>query len=566
MPDSASFTLVIVDTVQIQPYIFGSNRLVENIGASYLVAQVTGNWALQAVVQVSGDAHNIASDTYRLQPDNATDFQIENSSQLQVEVLYANGGNFVALFRDVASARQFTTVLSEWVVMLAPGLQIIVHQQPLDWSQPLAKSIKQALGALRKTRSKQPSSSPLAGLGVTMMCRSTALPAVGIAPPRGDTDTPRPASAEILAKIQQEMNAQHTLRALLPVPLWENHRDVQLFDYPRDFDRLGRSHGESSYIAVVHADGNGMGKAIESLAERFPEAAHNRDYISTLRSFSYAVAETAREALVQTIATLVARIEISETAANLYVIPALENVGDVELYEANLPIRPLVFGGDDVTFVCDGRLGVSLALLYLENFEQAAHKLQSEYNLPESLSACAGVAIVKTHYPFARAYALSEALCQSAKAFRRQQKHPGSAIDWYIASSGVYGALEQMRRREFMVEEGSLSLRPLLVGANTTAKESSENNHRQWKTVDDGLHIFRELDTPEDKKRKWAGRRNKIKALHEALRGGPATVKHFLAIYNEGQPIGASETGWSGNQCMLFDALELNDLYIDLSK
>jgi hypothetical protein len=26
-----------------------------------------------------------------------------------------------------------------------------------------------------------------------------------------------------------------------------------------------------------------------------------------------------------------------------------------------LPFRPIVFGGDDVTFICDGRLGLSLA-------------------------------------------------------------------------------------------------------------------------------------------------------------------------------------------------------------
>jgi hypothetical protein len=41
--------LVIVDTAQIQPYVFGSNRLRENIGGSHLVAQATGAWALEAV-------------------------------------------------------------------------------------------------------------------------------------------------------------------------------------------------------------------------------------------------------------------------------------------------------------------------------------------------------------------------------------------------------------------------------------------------------------------------------------------------------------------------------------
>ncbi len=41
--------LVVVDTMQIQPYIFGSNRLRENVGASYLVDAATRDWAFEAV-------------------------------------------------------------------------------------------------------------------------------------------------------------------------------------------------------------------------------------------------------------------------------------------------------------------------------------------------------------------------------------------------------------------------------------------------------------------------------------------------------------------------------------
>src|SRR5260370_22422013 len=33
-----------------------------------------------------------------------------------------------------------------------------------------------------------------------------------------------------------------------------------------------------------------------------------------------------------------------------------------------IPFRPIVFGGDDVTFVCDCRLGLSLATAYFREF------------------------------------------------------------------------------------------------------------------------------------------------------------------------------------------------------
>lgn len=39
-------TLVVVETAHIQSYIFNGNRLKENVGASYLVAAATGEWAL----------------------------------------------------------------------------------------------------------------------------------------------------------------------------------------------------------------------------------------------------------------------------------------------------------------------------------------------------------------------------------------------------------------------------------------------------------------------------------------------------------------------------------------
>ena len=86
------------------------------------------------------------------------------------------------------------------------------------------------------------------------------------------------------------------------------------------------------------------------------------------------------------------------------------------------PVRPLIFGGDDLTLVCDGRLGLALAAVYLKAFHTHTTSEFSRLDFPDRdkkisdelkkpAYACAGVAIVKTHYPFARAYKLSSALC-----------------------------------------------------------------------------------------------------------------------------------------------------------
>src|SRR5262249_32115690 len=98
----ASYTVTVVDTTGIQPYSFGSNRLQENIGASELVRLATEAWALTAVAR-EADVHNVTEPTTgRLRPG----FRIEEAqSPRAAEVIYAGGGNVVALFRSAETAR-----------------------------------------------------------------------------------------------------------------------------------------------------------------------------------------------------------------------------------------------------------------------------------------------------------------------------------------------------------------------------------------------------------------------------------------------------------------------------
>ena len=114
--------LVIVDTAQIQPYIFGSNRLRENVGASELVRLATGQWALEAVCKVAGadERHNVKD--VRKDNDYKPDFALEKQPhERAAEVIYAGGGNVVALFRSPATAKDFAYQLTRRALEEAPG-------------------------------------------------------------------------------------------------------------------------------------------------------------------------------------------------------------------------------------------------------------------------------------------------------------------------------------------------------------------------------------------------------------------------------------------------------------
>src|SRR5581483_5544312 len=117
--------LVVVDTTQIQPYIFGSNRLRENVGASYLVDAATRDWALEAVKVAAPGKHNIGPEN-----DLREDEWIEHG--LDAEVLYSGGGNFVVLFSELDKVKAFYSNLSRRALLEAPGLQLVIARQEMD--------------------------------------------------------------------------------------------------------------------------------------------------------------------------------------------------------------------------------------------------------------------------------------------------------------------------------------------------------------------------------------------------------------------------------------------------
>jgi len=551
--------LVVVDTMQIQPYIFGSNRLRENVGASYLVGAATGDWAFKAVRKVA-PRNNIGRGNTLI--DGAW---IERDN-LDAEVLYAAGGNFVVLFggdneRAKGLAKQFTALLSQHVLLEAPGLQLVIAGQQMNWHEEALRDkrieVFHLLDVQKRTHAR---SAPLLGLSVTAACRSTGLPATGLVRGIGD-EPPYLASDEICAKVDVATRHGGTL-SQADQRLQEVIGLAEGYSYPADFDDMGATPGEYSHIAIVHADGNGVGQRIQEICNQHRKKEQNRDLVLALRHFSLNLAQAAQQALNAVLDSLKREIDKRGGTSIVYE-PNKELLIQIDLVKNRkndyyyLPFRPIVFGGDDVTFVCDGRLGLSLATMYLREFEKrtAAAKLGKDGG---SLTACAGIAIVKSHYPFARAYELADELSKTAKSYRTKEKIAGSCLDWHFALSGLGGSITEIRKREYKVEAGDLALRPVTLGA------TPEHFQRAWPVVRAGIDAFQGEE--------WVGRRNKMKALRDSLREGTDAVKHFIATFNNGRSLprvlsGMDEwpsSGWQGGYCGYFDAIELVDWFISL--
>ena len=548
----SKYIATVIDTTGIQPYIFGSNRLRENIGGSYLVEQATNEWVKCALHQEFGENLYIPP----AQPEKQID-----QDNLDAELVYTGGGNAVILFKNRESAVEFTKTLSEKVLREAPGLKILVaHSQPFEWGSSLWEVIDGLMKELERKKRQYNSSVPLLGLGVTTNCLSSGLAAVNTSD-RYNVPTSYPVSREIAAKLRavdprkKSPEEGSPANEKLKNTLFE---DLELGDYiiPYDVDNLGRTEGRISYIAIVHADGNGMGDRFKEYAKK---SQSDRDYVSRMRDFSEKVNQAGINALRKVAARVIqlANGELQEQFA------VTEKDG-----KKYLPFRPIVYGGDDVTFVCDGRLGLSLAALYLKEFAAETK------NIPdgEDLTACAGIAIVKTHYPFARTYQLSEALCSRAKKFMRDEKErltisDFSAMDWHIAASGLFGSINDIRKREYRVPEGNLTMRPMYL--------QSDSDWRNWHDFSFLVHQF---NTHPD----WAGSRNKVIALREQLRQGKEKTKQFLQVYGldknylpkftKASDEDFYQCGWIDDPrtnekiCGYFDAIEAMEFYISLEE
>jgi hypothetical protein len=568
MTETNRYVATLLDCTGIQDYIFGSNRLRENIGASELVARATRECIQEALHRAVGEDHNL-DDLLQEQP-------LEKNPDQKAEVIFQGGGNVVLLFRSIADARATVCELSHTLLEQAPGLEVAaVHSAPFDWNaEKLADAGDDERGIMTglaeemaQYKQQRARSAPLAGLGVTLACRATGWPATCIF--TDPEETPLPVSAEVAAKIAWRGEASKRLNREL---LTETTL-CQDYAIPERFDHMGRSRGEVSYLAVVHADGNSMGKRFQDAGK----GKDNRAYINAVRKLSEAVNTAGKQALRKTVGAMEAMLRQqteapqatpqSESQAYLdEVVRLVSDLGKAPNNHPNrgmpfLPFRPLVYGGDDVTFVCDGRLGLALAICYLRAFEEETRDLPGG-----RACACAGVAIVKTHYPFVHAYQQAEALCKNAKQFVRERKKEGkgdaSAIDWHFAASGRSSSISDIRKREYRSTDDKclLNLRPLLLCAG------EDDKLRTWSVFEQAAW---QLKYHND----WRERRNKVKALRETLRQGKDDVKQFLTRYDglerlprldRNQSPDSQEGGFQDDRCLYFDAIEALDVFLPL--
>lgn len=488
-------SVVLVQVAGIQRYIFDTNKRRENVGGSELVHRLSREWFDKALVDL------------RLRSG-----PIEGA---QVEKLVGTAGWVLALVDDVATGRALLTSLTSRALREAPGLDVCgVIVGPFDWDDPgepgdppAARVVREAHEQLPAARSARPGPDlRFLRLPPVSECATSGMPAAGLF--KGGDNQPR--SAASLARLRAFAPSVERLADEIGT---DPETIELLIDYlgrgEEDVETEGSDAHRPNWVAVVHADGNSVGQLFFDFGHLCAQVRSgtspnpNRAYASGLTEFT-------------------AGLERCTLAAFR---SALASAGEVEVAEDThvVPVLPLVLGGDDLTVVCEATSALPFTVAFLAEFENQTSQdpsvsafVRAKTNVPW-LSACAGVSLVKPHFPFASAYGLADELLKSAKQVKQHVSSPCSAVDFHVHHDPSGGSLDRIRSLLSVDDQGKTHLwgGPYVVTPpdRLPGDEQWWDNHR-WDTLVARASALRAKD-PETGRTRIPGAQTH--ALREAL-------------------------------------------------
>jgi hypothetical protein len=423
MPNGTSH-LVFLETSANQAYIYATNRLRENVGASELTARTGMHWLVEALGRSDLDPEHPADFRKRLgeNPLCAGD----------EEIILATSGKAMVLVPDRERGEALIRTLTARALREAPGLSLCGAVVELAGRDPQAarKAVVDAhhrFDAHRRVVAGPQQRDPL--LPFIEPCASSGTPAAAV-------EGGEALSATSIAKRNRAGDWYRRVNAILR---------MRGLSQVYAIDRMERRFDSLDWLGVLYSDGNGLGQIILQFDQWLPPG---QDYFAALRAFSLALDEATEQAF----------LDAAELLQSL--------LGGEDRKPGLLPLVPLLLGGDDLSVLVHGRYVLPFARAFLDAFERHTAAAPAIATVARSalgagrLSAAAGIAIVKPHYPFHVAQGLADGLLRSAKLAKKHVQcngsaFPCSALDFHVLFDAAHADLVTLREERRRAADGA---------------------------------------------------------------------------------------------------------------
>lgn len=509
----------------IQKYIFRTTKVKDAIGASWIIENLLAEVLKEAVEELKENGkrenHSIKA---KLDWCNKEEwFSYEEDTQ-DVQVLYIGGGNAFVAYRDQELCQKVNSLMAYHTLKKTYSLQLAVAVEKKG--SQYAEDYRKLCTKMSETKIDMILSKPLGTLPIMEMERKTGYPMIS---KEGSTET----------KLKKESGTQKQ-RTIV-------EKEEKLFD------SYVTKKGIDSMIAVVHIDGNSMGQRIQ---EYISEIQDYTEAVNTIRKLSFYINDSYKKVFLDMKNTFYEKLkdrkEFKEKE-NLYFI------------------REILVAGDDVTFVCNGKIALAAVEYFCRKITEFTMngKTDKENIQKYGFSVCAGIAYIGSHFPFHVGYEVAEACCQSAKDRAKKSENMdgdrvGNFVDFHICKNIQAKNFQLMRNREYQTSSGEqLLIRPYYI--RTKAEGNLERLNKEnfaFENLKKAISYFQdEKQIP----------KSFAKELRNTYALGEDAVHLFYSFLESRgwkMPDGEEELYIKNgeNIAKWYDALELQDCYMDLDE
>jgi hypothetical protein len=387
----------------IQGFIFQTNKLAEIVGASELV-------------------ESICTDKF---------YEVAGIQSNDPEILMAAAGNIKYFFDDETKCRDFVKMFPKIVMDMAPGITISQAVVPFEGNYPKHTEIDWLEIKLKAQRNKVSMPIETGFMALERARRTGGVAFEEVKDRKGKPQIVDEATYKKLDRVKFKKDNDEEKANEKLFYTFSGLEEVRNKDISFDISDITKS-GKNSWIAVIHADGNGLGNILQNYGRKITE---NKEF----KLFSDLIQKSTEKAC-QT---------------------AFKKIEKGEKYK--YPIRPVVIGGDDVTIIIRADLAFDFTKEFLKAFEQETKnnfKDLKTTDLHSGITACAGIAYVKESYPLHYALDLAEQLCKDAKKFVKSKElckegeMPKSSLAFFRVQDSFVENLEDMKERTLKTGNG----------------------------------------------------------------------------------------------------------------